>query len=55
MLLIFARFGAIAGNLLFGVLIDTHCAIPIGLVAVLLGMGGLMSTRLPDMTRLDIQ
>ena len=31
-----ARIGAILGNLVFGYLVESHCAVPIIMVAVLL-------------------
>ncbi|MBN3307838.1 SV2B protein, partial [Amia calva] len=41
------RVAAILGNMVFGQLVDSNCAIPILLVAVLLFSGGLAATRLP--------
>ncbi|GFN92176.1 hypothetical protein PoB_001868200, partial [Plakobranchus ocellatus] len=49
-----ARIGAILGNVIFGQLVDAYCAIPMFLVAALLGFGGLSSLALPDMTGSEI-
>merc|ERR1712098_81012 len=46
-----ARLGAILGNLVFGYLVETHCAIPILLVAALLVGGGLLGLTLPNTTK----
>jgi len=43
-----ARLGAITGNVVFGSLIETSCAIPILMVASLLLSGGLLSIKLPN-------
>ena len=43
-----ARLGAIAGNVVFGELIESSCAVPILMVAVLLLSGGLLSIKLPN-------
>jgi len=43
-----ARLGAITGNVVFGSLIETSCAIPILMVAALLVSGGLLSIKLPN-------
>ena len=43
-----ARLGAIAGNVVFGELIETSCAVPILMVASLLLSGGLLSIKLPN-------
>jgi len=43
-----ARLGAITGNVVFGELIETSCAIPILMVAALLLSGGLLSIKLPN-------
>ncbi|XP_059149760.1 synaptic vesicle glycoprotein 2C-like isoform X2 [Physella acuta] len=48
------RVGAILGNIIFGVLVDTHCAVPMLLVAGLLAFGGLASIALPNTTGRDI-
>ncbi|XP_034031856.1 synaptic vesicle glycoprotein 2C [Thalassophryne amazonica] len=42
------RVAAITGNLVFGKLVDTSCAVPILLVSVLLLTGGLVSVVLPQ-------
>jgi len=46
-----ARIGAILGNLVFGYLVESHCAIPILMVASLLVGGGLLSILLPNTTK----
>ncbi|XP_061077207.1 synaptic vesicle glycoprotein 2C [Conger conger] len=42
-----SRVGAIMGNMVFGQLVDSHCAVPILLVSALLLTGGLTALRLP--------
>ncbi|XP_046552199.1 synaptic vesicle glycoprotein 2B-like [Haliotis rubra] len=49
-----ARIGAILGNVVFGELVDIHCAVPMIMVAVLLCLGGLTSIKLPNTTDVDI-
>jgi len=49
--LVAARLGGFLGNLAFGYLVETHCAVPIILVAVLLVGGGLLSVLLPNTTQ----
>ncbi|XP_042215295.1 synaptic vesicle glycoprotein 2B-like [Homarus americanus] len=49
--LLSARIGAIAGNIVFGYLVDVYCAIPIFMVAALLVSGGLLGIILPNTTR----
>ncbi|KAM6970146.1 synaptic vesicle glycoprotein 2C [Aplochiton taeniatus] len=41
------RLAAIMGNMVFGGLVDTNCAVPVLLVSVLLLTGGLAALRLP--------
>jgi len=53
--LVAARIGSILGNLLFGYLVETHCAIPILLVAGLLIGGGLLGLTLPNTTRKPLE
>ncbi|XP_070178141.1 synaptic vesicle glycoprotein 2C-like isoform X2 [Littorina saxatilis] len=48
------RIAAILGNVIFGLLVDVHCAIPMILVAALMAFGGLVSLRLPNTMGLDI-
>lgn len=48
------RIAAISGNVVFGSLVDVHCAIPMILVAVLLTIGGLSAIKLPNTTGKDI-
>ncbi len=49
--LVTARLGAILGNVVFGYLVETNCAVPILSVAVLLIAGGLSGLALPNTTR----
>lgn len=49
--LVAARLGGFLGNLAFGYLVESYCAVPILLVAVLLVGGGLLSVLLPNTTR----
>lgn len=53
--LLSARIGAIVGNIVFGTLIDVHCAIPMFLVAILLIGGGLLGLLLPNTTRVALK
>ncbi|XP_052810133.1 synaptic vesicle glycoprotein 2A-like isoform X2 [Mya arenaria] len=48
------RIAAITGNMVFGALVDIHCAIPMIMVAVLLTIGGLSAIKLPNTTGKDI-
>ncbi|KAK2172293.1 hypothetical protein NP493_973g01033 [Ridgeia piscesae] len=48
------RIGAILGNVVFGQLVATHCAVPMLMVAVLLTAGGLSALWLPNSTRRDL-
>lgn len=52
--LLAARLGAIAGNLVFGSLIDVYCAVPMFMVACLLIVGGIMGLLLPNTTRVAL-
>lgn len=49
--LLAARIGAIFGNLVFGYLVESHCAVPILMVAGLLIGGGMMGVFLPNTTK----
>eukprot|EP00092_Neocalanus_flemingeri_P032628 GFUD01035489.1.p1 GENE.GFUD01035489.1~~GFUD01035489.1.p1 ORF type:complete len:574 (-),score=164.16 GFUD01035489.1:136-1857(-) len=49
--LVAARLGAILGNLVFGYLVESHCAVPILTVAGLLIGGGFMGLLLPNTTQ----
>ena len=46
-----SRFGAIMGNVLFGYLVESNCAIPLVSVSALLISGGLLGILLPNTTR----
>ena len=48
------RIAAILGNVIFGLLVDVHCAIPMILVASLMLFGGLVSIKLPNTVGTDI-
>lgn len=48
------RIAAILGNVVFGTLVDIHCAVPMITVAVLLTIGGLTAIRLPNTVGKDI-
>ena len=48
------RIAAVLGNVTFGKLVDIHCAVPMLLVASLLGGGGLSAIFLPNMTKRDL-
>nr|XP_054752323.1 synaptic vesicle glycoprotein 2B-like [Lytechinus pictus] len=49
------RLGAIIGSLMFGVLIDLNCAIPMILIAVLLAIGGLTALALPNTSKKELK
>ncbi|CAL4100370.1 unnamed protein product, partial [Meganyctiphanes norvegica] len=53
--LLFARLGSISGQLLFGLLLDVYCWVPITMVAILLIGGGLLSIILPNTTRTALE
>ena len=48
------RIAAILGNVIFGLLVDVYCAVPMILVAALMSFGGLVSIKLPNTTGIDI-
>jgi len=49
--LVSARLGAIVGSLVFGYLVESHCATPILMVAGLLFGGGMLGLLLPNTTK----
>ncbi|XP_071788639.1 synaptic vesicle glycoprotein 2C-like [Asterias amurensis] len=49
------RLASIVGNVIFGILIQTHCAVNILLVAALLVFGGLLSLTLPRTKKISLQ
>ncbi|XP_072020579.1 synaptic vesicle glycoprotein 2C-like isoform X2 [Amphiura filiformis] len=49
------RIGAIFGNLIFGALIDTNCAIPILTVAAMLAIGGIVTLTLPNTLKISLK
>ncbi|XP_071487151.1 synaptic vesicle glycoprotein 2C-like [Diadema antillarum] len=49
------RTAAILGNLLFGVLIELHCSVPMILIAAMLAAGGLVTVLLPNTTRIELK
>ncbi|XP_002734267.1 synaptic vesicle glycoprotein 2B-like [Saccoglossus kowalevskii] len=48
------RIGAVVGNVIFGVFIDLHCAVPILSVAILLAFAGIITLRLPNTKKTDL-
>ncbi|XP_072528481.1 synaptic vesicle glycoprotein 2B isoform X2 [Salminus brasiliensis] len=48
------RVAAIMGNVVFGQLVDSNCAVPILLVSALLLAGGLAALRLPGTKQMDL-
>ncbi|KAF7648998.1 hypothetical protein LDENG_00148750 [Lucifuga dentata] len=48
------RVAAIMGNVLFGKLVDTNCAVPVLLVSVLLLTGGLVALLLPQSRQTEL-
>ncbi|KAL4622781.1 synaptic vesicle glycoprotein 2C-like [Arapaima gigas] len=48
------RVAAIMGNVAFGQLVDTNCAVPVLLVAALLVSGGLAALRLPQTKQAEL-
>lgn len=55
MTLVPARLGAILGNITFGYLVETNCAVPILMVAALLISGGLAGLALPNTTKVPLE
>ncbi|XP_064168340.1 synaptic vesicle glycoprotein 2C [Anguilla rostrata] len=49
-----SRIAAILGNLVFGQLVDSHCAVPVLLVSALLFTGGLAALRLPHTRQTEL-
>ncbi len=49
------RLASIVGNVAFGILIQTHCAVNILLVAALLAFGGLLTLTLPKTKKISLQ
>ncbi|KPP70829.1 synaptic vesicle glycoprotein 2C-like [Scleropages formosus] len=49
-----ARVAALMGNLAFGQLVDTNCAIPVLLVAALLASGGITALKLPQTKQAEL-
>ncbi len=49
-----ARFGAILGNIVFGLAVDISCFIPLCTISILLVSSGLLSFRLPESSQIDI-
>ena len=54
LLLGIGRIAAILGNQVFGQLVNVNCAVPMIMVVVFLGFGGLSAIKLPNMTRKDL-
>ena len=48
------RLGAILGNLLFGLAVDASCYIPLMTITSLLISSGLLSIKLPESSKIDI-
>ncbi|CAF0814444.1 unnamed protein product [Brachionus calyciflorus] len=48
------RIGAILGNLLFGLLVDVSCYVPLLTISGLLILSGFLSFKLPESSNLDI-
>ena len=48
------RLGAILGNILFGLAVDFSCYIPLLTISSLLIVSGLLSLKLPDSSKLDL-
>ncbi|XP_063960834.1 synaptic vesicle glycoprotein 2B-like [Lytechinus pictus] len=49
------RTGAILGSLMFGILIDLHCAVPMILIAFMLALGGFTAFTLPNTTKIELK
>ncbi|XP_071479724.1 synaptic vesicle glycoprotein 2C-like [Diadema antillarum] len=49
------RIGAILGNLIFGLFIDAHCAVPMIVIAVMLAIGGFTTLTLPNTTKIALK
>lgn len=48
------RVAAIMGNMVFGNLVDTNCAVPVLLVSALLLTGGLVALLLPQTRQTEL-
>lgn len=48
------RIGAILGNILFGVMVDASCYVPLLTISGLLILSGLLAFKLPESSNLDI-
>ena len=48
------RIGAILGNMLFGLAVDTSCYIPLITISCILITSGLLAFKLPESTQIDI-
>lgn len=49
-----ARLGAILGNVVFGLAVDISCFIPLGSIAFLLIISGLLAFKIPESKKADI-
>ena len=49
------RLGAVLGNLLFGLAVDTSCYIPLFTITSLLLLSGLVSLKLPESNKINMQ
>ncbi|XP_067941635.1 synaptic vesicle glycoprotein 2C-like [Watersipora subatra] len=50
----FSRVAAILATIIFGVLVSTHCEVPIILISCLLALGGILTYKLPETTNIPV-
>jgi VNT family MFS transporter (synaptic vesicle glycoprotein 2) len=48
------RLGAILGNLIFGLAVDVSCYIPLLSITILLISSGILSFKLPESNKIDM-
>jgi VNT family MFS transporter (synaptic vesicle glycoprotein 2) len=48
------RFGAILGNLLFGLAVDINCYLPLTTISCVMIFSGLLAIKLPESNKKDI-
>jgi VNT family MFS transporter (synaptic vesicle glycoprotein 2) len=48
------RLGAILGNLIFGLAVDVSCYIPLVAITILLISSGILSFKLPESNKMDM-
>ncbi len=49
------RIASVLGNLMFGLLVDVYCLVPMIIVAVFMAIGSLSALKLPSTLHMDLQ